>query len=148
MTIIQPDPLVGIKKNGEAAPESTETAIPTDPEGIKKYLDLIPKPVGYRMLVRPYSGPKKTKGGIIYTDATQETIQMTTVVGLVVSLGDLCYKDKDKFPSGPWCKEGQFVVYGRYSGSRFQTKFGEHRILNDDEIIGTIKMPEDILHLF
>jgi|TARA_E500000318_G_C3556004_1_gene211153 co-chaperonin GroES (HSP10) len=122
--------------------------IPTDPEGIKKYLDLIPKPVGYRMLVRPYSGPKKTKGGIIYTDATQETIQMTTVVGLVVSLGDLCYKDKDKFPNGPWCKEGEFVIYGRYAGARFKTKYGEHRILNDDEIIAKINQPEDILQLY
>ena len=66
MTIITPDStIVGVKKNGEAAPESTETAIPTDPEGIKKYLSIIPKPVGYRLLVRPYSGPKKTKGGII-----------------------------------------------------------------------------------
>ena len=50
--------------------------------------------------------------------------------------------------SGPWCKEGDFIIYGRYAGSRFQTKFGEHRILNDDEIIGTISKPEDILHLF
>ena len=61
MTIIQTDPLIGIKRKGEAAPESKETAIPTDPEGIKRYLELIPKPVGYRLLVRPYSGPNKLK---------------------------------------------------------------------------------------
>ena len=125
-----------------------KSQIPTDSEGIKKYLEIIPNPVGYRMLVRPWSGQAKTKGGVILADETQDKIQMTTVVGLVVKMGDLCYKDKDKFPTGPWVKEGQFVIYGRYSGSRFQTKFGEHRILNDDEIIGTIKMPEDILHLF
>ena len=150
MTIITPDSkLVGVKqKNGDAAPDSKETAIPTDPEGIKKYLELIPKPVGYRLLVRPYSGPKKTKGGIIFTDTAAETIQMTTVVGLVVEMGDLCYADKDKFPKGPWCKKGQFVIYGRYAGSRFKTKYGEHRILNDDEIIATISKPEDILHLY
>ena len=53
-----------------------------------------------------------------------------------------------KFPTGPWCKEGQIVVYGRYSGARFKTRYGEHRILNDDEIIGTINQPEDILALF
>ena len=85
---------------------------------------------------------------VILADETQDKIQMTTVVGLVVKMGDLCYEDKEKFPKGPWCKEGEFVVYGRYSGSRFQTKYGEHRILNDDEIIGTIGKPEDILHLF
>ena len=128
--------------------EEVKSQIPTDPKGIKEYLEIIPNPVGYRMLVRPWSGKAKTKGGVILADETQDKIQMTTVVGLVVKLGDLCYQDKEKFPNGPWCKEGEFVVYGRYTGSRFQTKFGEHRILNDDEIIGTIGKPEDILHLF
>ena len=126
----------------------TRQAVPTNPEEVKKYLEIVPRPVGYRMLVRPWSGEKKTKGGILLSDTTQEMIEMTTVVGLVIMMGELCYKDKDKFPSGPWCKEGQFVIYGRYAGSRFKTKFGEHRILNDDEIIATIKKPEDILHLY
>ena len=127
--------------------EEVQSQIPTDPKGIKEYLGIIPNPVGYRMLVRPWSGKKKTKGGIILSDDTHDKIQMTTVVGLVVKLGDLCYKDKEKFPTGAWCKEGEFVIYGRYSGSRFQTKYGEHRILNDDEIIGKITAPEDIIHL-
>jgi len=150
MTIITPDnTIIGAKKaNSNEAPESKEEQIPTDPEGIKQYLELIPKPVGYRLLVRPYSGPKKTKGGILMTESTQETIQMTTVVGLIVAMGDLCYRDKDKFPTGPWCKNGDFVIYGRYAGSRFKTKYGEHRILNDDEIIAKINKPEDILQLY
>ena len=125
-----------------------ESQIPRDPKEVKKYLEIIPEPVGYRMLVRPWSGHKKTKGGLLLSDETHDKIQMTTVVGLVVKMGDLCFKDKSKFPSGAWCKEGEFVIYGRYSGSRFQTKYGEHRILNDDEIIGKIKDPENILHLF
>ena len=95
-----------------------------------------------------YEGKTKTEGGVYLSDKTQENIQMTTVVGLVIKMGSLCYKDKAKFPDGPWCKEGQFVIYGRYAGARFKTKYGEHRILNDDEIIGTIKKPEDILALF
>ena len=125
-----------------------ENQVPTDPQGIKEYLEIIPNPVGYRMLVRPWSGHKKTKGGLLLTEETSDKIQMTTVVALVVKMGDLCYKDESKFPGGPWCKEGEFIIYGRYAGSRFQTKFGEHRILNDDEIIGTVKKPEDILRLF
>ena len=149
MTIVTPDTsLIGVSNSKQPAPESREMEIPTDPEGIQKYLEVITKPVGYRLLVRPYSGPKKTKGGILLTDNASETIQMTTVVGLVVAMGNLCYKDKEKFPDGPWCKEGQFVIYGRYAGSRFKTKYGEHRILNDDEIIATIEKPEDILHLY
>ena len=140
-----------IKPKGLEIPSpynSKRQTIPTSPEGVKSYISILPKPVGYRMLIRPWSGEKKTKGGILITETTQETIEMTTVVGLVILMGDLCYKDEKKFPNGAWCKEGQFVIYGRYAGSRFKTKYGEHRILNDDEIIATIRRPEDILHMF
>ena len=81
-------------------------------------------------------------------DQTIETVQATTVIGLVIKMGNLCYRDKEKFPLGPWCKEGQFVMYGRYAGSRFKNKWGEHRILNDDEIIGVVQNPEDIAKMF
>ena len=129
--------------------EKQEVETVLDPKSVdKSTLDKLPTPTGYRILVLPYAGPKKTKGGIYLSDTTQETIQMTTVCGLVLKMGDLCYHDKDKFPKGPWCSKGQFVIYGRYAGSRFKTKYGEHRILNDDEIIATIAKPEDILHLY
>ena len=145
VSLIKPKPLL-VPKGQKKSEENSK--VPTDPKGIEEYLKQLPDPVGYRMLVRPYSGEKKTEGGLILTDETSEKIQMTTVCALVVKMGDLCYKDKERFPSGAWCKEGQFVIYGRYAGARFKTKYGEHRILNDDEIIGTIKKPEDILALF
>jgi co-chaperonin GroES (HSP10) len=144
-TLIKPK---GLEIPNPSPNSEARQPVPTKSEDVQKYLAILPKPVGYRMLVRPWSGEKKTKGGILLSDTTQEMIEMTTVVGLVIMMGDLCYKDKDKFPTGAWCKEGQFVIYGRYAGSRFKTKFGEHRILNDDEIIATIKKPEDILHLY
>ena len=122
--------------------------IPKGATETKKYLDTIPDPVGYRILIRPHVPSNKTEGGVYLSDKTQETMEVTTVVGLVIKMGPLCYQDTDKFPSGPWCKRGQFVIYGRYAGARFKTKYGEHRILNDDEIIGTIKNPEDVLALF
>ena len=122
--------------------------IPLTTQEREEYLNTLPDPVGYRMLLKPFVPEKKTQGGILLSDKTAETMEMTTVVGLVVKMGELCYKDKSKFPEGPWCKEGQFVIYGRYAGARFKTKFGEHRIINDDEIVGTIEKPEDILALF
>ena len=125
-----------------------KTNIPLTKEEREEYYNILPNPVGYRMLIKPYIPEKKTKGGILLSDKTAETMEMTTVVGLVIKMGDLCYKDKTKFPEGPWCKRGQFVVYGRYAGARFKTKYGEHRILNDDEIIATIQQPEDMLALF
>ena len=126
--------------------EEVKSQIPTDPKGIKEYLQVIPNPVGYRMLVRPWSGQAKTKGGVILTEETSEKIQMTTVVGLVVKMGDLCYQDKDRYPTGPWCEEKDWVIFARYAGSRMEIDGGEIRMLNDDEILGTIENPEDLIH--
>ena len=94
----------------------------------------------------PFAGPKKTKGGLWLSDTTQETIQMTTVCGLVLKMGDLCYHDKNKFPKGPWCKLNEWIIFSRYAGSRFKIDGGEVRVLNDDEVISTINDPNDILH--
>ena len=127
------------------AKEEVKTVL--DPNAIaKSTLDKLPTPTGYRILVLPFAGPKKTKGGIILSDNTQETIQMTTVCGLVLKMGDLCYHDKDKFPKGPWCKLKDWIIFSRYAGSRFKIDGGEVRVLNDDEVISTIADPNDILH--
>ena len=124
-----------------------EVATVLDPKAIDdNLLERLPNPTGYRILVLPYAGPKKTKGGIILADTTQETIQMTTVCGLVLKMGNLCYRDKEKFPLGEWCKTNDWVIFSRYAGSRFKIEGGEVRVLNDDEIISTIKNPRDILH--
>lgn len=122
--------------------------VPKTKEEKEEYLSSLPEPVGYRLLIRPFAGRQKTKGGILLADQTIETVQATTVIGLVIKMGNLCYRDKEKFPLGPWCKEGQFVMYGRYAGSRFKNKWGEHRILNDDEVIGVVQNPEDIAKMF
>ena len=129
-------------------PKQKKSNIPMTKEDREEYYNILPNPTGYRILIKPHIPKEKTEGGVYLSDKTQETMEVTTVVGLVIKMGNLCYKDKDKFPEGPWCKEGQFVIYGRYAGARFKTKYGEHRILNDDEIIGTINNPEDILALF
>jgi chaperonin GroES len=110
-------------------------------------LDRIPTPTGWRIAILPYRGAEKTKGGIILADETQKKTQLATTVGYVLKIGDLAYQDESKFPNGPWCKEGDWIVFGRYAGSRIQIDGGEIRILNDDEIIGRVNDPEDILHM-
>ena len=111
--------------------------------------DRLPQPTGWRILVMPYKGRGKTEGGVFMPEDVVEREALATVVSYVIRVGPLAYKDKDKFgESEPWCKEGDWVCIGRYAGARFKTKYGEHRILNDDEIIGTIEKPEDILALF
>ena len=91
-----------------------------DPKSLKKsVLDRLPQPTGWRILVLPYGGVKKTKGGILLSDKTQETIQMTTVCAYVLKVGPQAYRDTWRFPSGPWCKKGDWVIFGRYAGSRY-----------------------------
>ena len=114
----------------------------------KSLLDKLPNPTGYRMLVLPHAGARKTKGGILLSDTTLETMQMTTVCAYVLKQGDLCYQDKEKFPKGPWCKTGDWVIFGRYAGARFKISGGEVRILNDDEIIAVVDDPNDILQTY
>ena len=128
--------------------EETQTFLDAKALESEDLLDRLPTPTGWRLLVLPYAGPKKTKGGLILTDTTNETIQMTTVCAYVLKVGELAYKDKEKFPDGPWCSKGDWVIFGRYAGSRFKIEGGEVRILNDDEIIARIKNPEDILHAY
>ena len=61
-------------------------------------------------------------------------------------MGDLAYKDTEKFVE-PWCKQGAWIIFARYAGSRLPIEGGEVRILNDDEVLGTVKDPESLLHL-
>ena len=114
--------------------------LPTD-----KVLERLPDPTGWRILVLPYKGQGKTKGGVILTDETMQERGYTTVTGLVLKMGTECYDNKERFPNGPWCKKGDWIIFGRYAGSRFGIEGGEVRILNDDEIIAVVKDPEDIL---
>jgi|TARA_R110000744_G_scaffold231900_1_gene349991 co-chaperonin GroES (HSP10) len=108
-------------------------------------LDRMPQPTGWRMLVLPYGGKKKSDGGIVLTQATLDKEALSTVVAYVVKQGPLCYSDKDKYGAKKWCEEKQWVLIGRYSGARFKLDDGaEVRIINDDEVIATILNPDDI----
>jgi chaperonin GroES len=105
-----------------------------------------PDPTGWRILVLPYRGKGKTDGGIYLPDTVVQEQTVSTQVGYVLKVGSLAYKDTEKFPTGSWCEQGDWVMFARYSGSRFKIDGGEVRILNDDEILAKIKEPEDILH--
>ena len=111
-------------------------------------LDRMPQPTGWRMLVLPYAGKAQTKGGIHLAKSTVDREALATVVAYVVKQGPDCYKDSNRFNGTPWCEEKQWVLIGRYSGSRFKLEEGaEVRIINDDEVIATILDPDDIVSL-
>jgi co-chaperonin GroES (HSP10) len=111
----------------------------------KKEEAQLPEPTGWRILILPHKGKKKTKGGIILSDKTVEETQIAANVGLVLKVGPDAYNDKDRFPNGAWCKEKDWVIFARYAGSRLNIEGGELRLLNDDEILGVVDDPESIL---
>ena len=127
--------------------QSIDAQEPLTPENIgSDTVDELPNPSGYRLLVLPFTPKEKTKGGILFSQESLDKARIATTCGYVLKMGDLAYKDKDKFGE-PWCKKGDWVIFARYAGSRLPIEGGEVRILNDDEVLGTIKDPESILHL-
>ena len=108
----------------------------------------LPKPTGWRMLVLPFRMNEKSKGGVLFANETVDRQQVASQCGNVLAMGPDCYADKEKFPEGPWCKKGDWVIFARYAGSRIQIDGGEVRLLNDDEVLATIDNPEDILHQY
>jgi len=124
------------------------------PEGLKPekldaaVVDRIPTPTGWRIAILPYRGAEKTKGGIALSEETQRKQQLTTVCGYVLKTGPIAYADAVKFPTGPWCVEGDWIIFGRYAGARIPIDGGEIRLINDDEVLGIIQDPEDILHMW
>jgi|TARA_R100000458_G_scaffold8864_1_gene7005 chaperonin GroES len=132
-------------KDAWQAPKKESTVL--DPELLNKSLiERMPSPTGWRILVLPYKGQGKTEGGLFLPNTVVEEQQVSTQVGYVLKVGDLAYKDEKKFPTGAWCAEKDWVMFARYSGSRFKIEGGEVRILNDDEILAKILEPTDILH--
>jgi co-chaperonin GroES (HSP10) len=120
-----------------------------DPELLdKSLLERMPNPAGYRLLVMPYKGKGMTDGGIMLTQSTVDRENLSTIVAYVLKAGPLAYQDESKFGNVPWCKEGDWVLIGRYAGARFAFEDGEEvKIINDDEVIGTIMDPDDIKSL-
>ena len=112
----------------------------------KTNLDKLPDPTGWRILVMPFRVKEKSEGGIIIAQETLDRARAAVQVGYVLKMGPLCYRGEDKYPTGPWCKEKDWVIFARYAGSRMEIEGGEIRMLNDDEILGTIEDPKDLIH--
>jgi co-chaperonin GroES (HSP10) len=134
------------EKYKEQKVESVEEAKRVDETNVANIKDELPVPSGWRLLVLPFTPKEKTKGGIIIAQESLDKARIATNCGYVVKMGPMAYGDKEKFPTGAWCKQGDWVIFARYAGSRLPIEGGEVRILNDDEVLGTIKDPESVLH--
>ena len=138
-----PDRVDNFGSNGDSALIADEPTI--TPENLDSHASSLPRPTGYRILILPFTQSSVTKGGIHLAKTTVDKERLATVVGYVVATGPDAYSDPHKFPEGAWCKKGDWVIFGRYAGARFQIEGGDMRLLNDDEILACIDDPEAIL---
>ena len=106
-----------LEEQGPSLDDAYNEAGQFDPASLEASVkDRIPTPTGWRIAILPYRGAEKTKGGMVLAEETQKRAQLGTVCGYVLKVGDLAYGDESKFPNGPWCKEGDWVIFGRYAG--------------------------------
>lgn len=104
----------------------------------------LPDPSGYRLLCAVPEVETTTEGGIIKADITLHHEELLTVVLFVMKMGPDCYKDESRFPSGPWCKEGDFILVRPHAGTRVKIHGREFRIINDDAVEAVVEDPRGI----
>ena len=104
----------------------------------------LPKPVGYRLLIALPQVEETFDSGIIKADRTVYEEKILTVVGLVLDMGNEAYSDKDRFPNGPWCKVGDYVMFRANTGTRFLFNGVEYRLMNDDSIEAVVTDPRGV----
>ena len=106
--------------------------------------EVLPSLPGYHILVRPVSVKSKTKGGLLLPDSVKDDVAYLTTVGKVLSVGDLAYKDEDKFPNGKWCDVGDYVCYARHAGQKLYYKGVRLLLLFDDQVMMKVDEPTNL----
>jgi len=126
----------------------TELAIATEdgevstlPDTDERKAKQLPDPSGYRILCGIPNIEEQYESGILKSDMTLQHEELLTTVLFVVKIGPDCYKDPARFPSGPWCKEGDFILVRPHAGTRLKIHGREFRIINDDSVEGVVEDP-------
>ncbi len=101
----------------------------------------LPVPSGYKLLISTLQAAEKTAGGVFVPGAARDVETTASIIGYVLDLGPSAYGDKDKFPDGPYCKVGDFVIFRSYSGTRFKIMDAEFRLINDDTVEAVVEDP-------
>lgn len=119
-------------------------AVTVLPETAEQKAKQLPEPTGYRILCAIPEMEDTYDSGIVKADITMQHEELLTTVLFVVKLGPDCYKDPARFPSGPWCKQGDFILVRPHSGTRLKIHGREFRIINDDCVEGVVDDPRGI----
>jgi co-chaperonin GroES (HSP10) len=104
----------------------------------------LPVPVGFRLLVKMYVTPEKTSSGLYRPENAKALEDSASICAQVIALGPAAYKDIEKFPSGPWAKEFDWIVIRAYSGTRLKITGEEYRLINDDMVEAVVIDPAKV----
>lgn len=117
------------------------TSLPDTPERKAKQ---VPEPKTYHILTVVPDAEEQFESGLVKADSTIHYEEVLTPVLFVMKLGPDAYKDEKRFPSGPSCKEGDFVIVRPNSGTRLKIHGREFRIINDDSVEAVVEDPRGI----
>jgi len=106
--------------------------------------EILPVPSGYKLLVACPEMEETTEGGIIIANEYRQKESTASIFGRIIEMGEDAYADQDKFPSGPYCRPGDWVIFRSYSGTRFKVKGQEFRLINDDSVEAVVEDPRGI----
>ena len=124
--------------------EVNEVAEPTPEEIQVQMARQLPEPRGWRLLCSLVTATDQYDSGLLKADETKKIEELTSPVLFVLKLGDLAYKDEAKFPTGAWCKEGDFVITRPYTGTRIMIYGKEFRVIYDDQVEAVVEDPRGI----
>ena len=111
----------------------------------QEFEEQLPKPVGYRVLVAlPNIEDTFDGSDLIKANTTKHHEYIMSIIGLVIDMGSEAYGDKERFPSGPWCKQGDYVMFRANTGTRFTVGGQEYRLMNDDSIEAVVTDPRGV----
>ena len=128
----------------ELAIATEEGEVSTLPDTDERKAKQLPDPSGYRILCGIPNIEEQYESGILKSDLTLQHEELLTTVLFVIKMGPDCYKDAARFPSGPWCKEGDFILVRPHAGTRLKIHGREFRIINDDSVEGVVEDPRGI----
>lgn len=121
----------------------TEETTLTDAE----FEDQLPQPVGYMLLIALPQVEEEYESGLLKADKTMHHEKILSTVGLVMDMGQQAYMDPDRFPHGPWCKKGDYVMFRANTGTRFTFRGVEYRLMSDDSVEAVVADPRGVSRL-
>ena len=129
----------------EALAEVSTVSVEDDTATDTRAAHQMPDPKGYKLLIGLPEPGKASQGGILKAQETIAVKEVGSIVGFVIKLGPDAYTDKSRFPNGPYCKEGDFVIMRSYSGTRFKVHGKEFRLINDDSVEAVVEDPRGVM---